>query len=94
MDDNRRMTNPVHPERQIPQVRARAVHFDSHISMLCPAGHLIATIMLDRKINGTNPFGGSAGEMELSNFQHGRPNRFDRLAKECCEEDTPQPSSH
>ncbi len=47
----------------------------THISILCPIGHLIEAHKLD------NSFGGSAFEAELA---HRRPgDRFDRLAAKC-----------
>ena len=52
--------------------------YDKHAVVLCPRGHLIETIRLNKG------FGGSGDAAELGSYQAGRGNRFDRLAEQCC----------
>jgi hypothetical protein len=49
----------------------------SHISILCPMGHLIESYKLDRN------FAGSHFEAELGTLQAGLETRWHRLAADC-----------
>ena len=57
---------------------ARAIirFYDTHISVLCPLGHVI-------DYNDLKNFGGSMFAVEINAHQNGESNRFDRRAAQC-----------
>jgi len=57
---------------------AASVHFTkTHAVVLCPSGHLVTAVRLDKD------FAGSMNEAELGAYQAGLDNVFDRLASSC-----------
>jgi hypothetical protein len=64
--------------RKIAPTRAILSHHPKFIGVLCHHRHVLEFHRLDRT------FAGSAFQAEISAWQAGYPNRFDRLSAKCC----------